>query len=120
MSSDTSLEEVFKGGILNSVERDELKKHEVHIRPTVMLQWAALVVQQGCNKADEKGAAMKMTDDLTKIQVLQQEVADTMRLQVPFQYFHLLSIMIVINLTLWAYAMALTRSWFAPPVYAAC
>lgn len=43
-----------------------------------------------------------------------------MALPIPFQYFHLLSMMIIINLGLWAFAMGLTASWFAPVVYVFC
>jgi len=42
---------------------------------------------------------------------------DTLELPVPFQYFHLLCLMISINLILWAYGMGTTESYFAPVVF---
>merc|ERR1719343_187113 len=42
---------------------------------------------------------------------------DTVELPIPFQYFHLLNMMVVMNTVTWAYAMGTTRSMFAPVVY---
>merc|ERR1712194_324777 len=42
---------------------------------------------------------------------------DTLVLPVPFQYFHVLNLMITVNLSFWAYGMALTDSWFAPMIF---
>lgn len=47
----------------------------------------------------------------------QQKIMDTLEQQVPFQYFHLLNVMLSSNLMLWAYAMGVTGSIFAPAVY---
>jgi len=44
----------------------------------------------------------------------QKHVLDAQRMPVPFQYFHILNIMVVINLLLWAYGMAATNSIFGP------
>merc|ERR1719230_113639 len=58
-----------------------------------------------------------MIDKLVETRDLQQEVADTMHMPIPFQYFHLLNVMIIVNLLLWAYGMGLTDSVFAPVTY---
>lgn len=79
-----------------------------------MLQWALMVSRRAAVAVDDKGAALTMTNLMVKIRTQQQEAVDVLALPVPFQYFHLLSSMIIINLALWAYAMALTQSWFAP------
>lgn len=38
------------------------------------------------------------------------EIVDTLQLPVPFQYFHILSVMILVNIALWCYKMALNYS----------
>merc|ERR1711879_903360 len=35
----------------------------------------------------------------------------------PFQYFHIMSLMLLLNLLLWAYSLALQDSYFAPFIY---
>merc|ERR1712232_1019847 len=45
------------------------------------------------------------------------EVGDVIRLPIPFQYFHLLNLMIVINLILWAYAVGITVSTLSAFAY---
>merc|ERR1711972_392083 len=50
---------------------------------------------------------------LNKVQIFrdcQQQVRDILGLPVPFQYFHLLNMMIVINMLLWAYGMGCADS----------
>jgi predicted membrane chloride channel (bestrophin family) len=46
-----------------------------------------------------------------------QEIVDLVGLPIPFQYFHLLNLMVILNLFLWAYGMGITDSIFAPLVY---
>merc|ERR1712100_502020 len=58
-----------------------------------------------------------MIDKLLRCRVLQQEVLDTIELPIPFPYFHLLNVMIAVNLLIWAYGMGITKSVFAPIVY---
>merc|ERR1712203_238123 len=47
----------------------------------------------------------------------QQEVADTMNLPIPFEYYHLLNMMVTMNCCAWAYYMGVTHSYFAPLAY---
>lgn len=52
-----------------------------------------------------------------EIRRLKQGITDMLSLPVPFQYFHLLSVMIIMNLALWAYSMGCSDSIFAPVVF---
>jgi len=45
---------------------------------------------------------------------LQQEVDDLLRFPMPYQYFHLVNLMITVNLAIWAYSMGLSMSIFSP------
>lgn len=47
----------------------------------------------------------------------QKQVTHNMRFPVPFQYFHLLNLMVFVNICLAAYGMAITYSVFAPFSY---
>merc|ERR1712066_1041527 len=94
--------------------------HAVSNRPIIMLQWSLMVARQGCQKVQERSAPVHMSRLLVQLRTQQQDVTDSLKLPVPFQYFHLLSIMIVMNLLLWAYSMALTESFFAPVVFVFC
>merc|ERR1719473_2507325 len=40
-----------------------------------------------------------------------------MELPMPFQYFHIMNLMLMLNLGLWAYSLALQESLFAPCIY---
>jgi predicted membrane chloride channel (bestrophin family) len=91
-------------------------------RSLVMLHWAAKVIREGHkiaveNKKAPANALKTMVDKLVGARTCMQEVVDTLCLPIPFQYFHLLNVMIVVNLVLWAYGMGVTDSCFAPIVY---
>jgi len=45
------------------------------------------------------------------------EIQDLLKLPVPFQYFHLLAVMVSVNMLIWAYGMGLTDSVLVPIVY---
>ena len=44
------------------------------------------------------------------MRISQNQIGRIMEKPMPFQYFHLLNVMIVVNLGLWAYGMGLTDS----------
>lgn len=58
-----------------------------------------------------------MIDKLVTSRESQQEIVDIMKLPMPFQYYHVLNTMVVINLTLWSYGFAVCYSVFAPMCY---
>merc|ERR1712014_29603 len=51
---------------------------------------------------------------IISIRDLKQEIADLVAMPVPFHYFHILNIMVIINVSLWCYKMATTLSVFSP------
>jgi hypothetical protein len=55
-----------------------------------------------------------LVDKLEDLEEAQKKVLDVVRMPVPFQYFHLLNMMISVNVALWAYTMAMTESLLAP------
>merc|ERR1719160_1847349 len=52
-----------------------------------------------------------------KIRNCQAKVTQCMDLPMPFQYFHIMNLMLMLNLFLWAYSLGCQDSWFAPLIY---
>mmetsp|Transcript_104747 Transcript_104747/g.337746 ORF Transcript_104747/g.337746 Transcript_104747/m.337746 type:complete len:375 (+) Transcript_104747:67-1191(+) len=116
--SEAEWEELLQMGLVKPEEKDFLSGFEKHQRSHIMLQLAGSVCKDGCTLAKTPANVLKSTiDKLIKTRTLEQEVVDTIELPIPFQYFHLLKMMVVVNLLLWAYGMAITESAFAPAVY---
>jgi len=81
----------------------------------VVLHWAGRVVRDTVVAAKAPNNVIKgLVDRLVKVREMQQQIGDTMKLPMPFQYFHLLNMMVVVNLMLWAYGMGVTESMFSP------
>jgi len=56
----------------------------------------------------------QLTQILSAFRAQQQEMQDFLAFPIPFEYIHLLSLMITVNLIVWAYGMAQTESIFGP------
>lgn len=81
----------------------------------VVLHWAGRVVRDTVAEVHAPNNIIKgLVDRLVKIRESEQRIKDTLHLPMPFQYFHLLNMMVVVNLLLWAYGMGVTESVFAP------
>lgn len=104
--------------VLKPSEIEALAAHKGHHRAMVALSWSATAARLACeqNNAPNNATGLLM-QVLMKVRTQQQEIRNTLALPVPFQYFHLLSVMIITNLALWAYSMGLTDSMFAPLVF---
>lgn len=101
-------------------EKKVLARYRPRERPFVMLHWAAKVIRLGQSVSDDdvpNNAMRSLIEKLIQTYALQQEVGDVIRLPIPFQYFHLLNLMIVLNLVLWAYAIGITASVLAGFTY---
>jgi len=84
-------------------------------RSLVVLHWAGRVVGEAILIAKAPNNVIKgLVDRLVAVREQQQMIRDTLMLPMPFQYFHLLNMMVVVNLLLWAYGMGTTQSVFAP------
>ncbi|CAK0861908.1 unnamed protein product [Prorocentrum cordatum] len=47
----------------------------------------------------------------------QEQALEAVRLPVPFGYFHLLNLMVLMNMLFWAFALGMTTSYFSPLFY---
>jgi predicted membrane chloride channel (bestrophin family) len=106
--------------LLTLEEKSRLDEVEHHHRPMMLLHWAGKVVRHAHEEVlqgkDWKPMA-PMIDHIVVARDLQQEVGDICQMPVPWQYYHLLSLMVFVNLVLWAYAMGVCNSAFAPMCY---
>merc|ERR1712048_772484 len=53
-----------------------------------------------------------------RVRRCQAHVVQTMLWPMPFQYFHIMNLMLALNLVLWAYSLGCQDSYFAPVIYA--
>jgi len=48
------------------------------------------------------------------IRKCQEDVVETLEMPMPFQYFHIMNFMLLLNLSLWSYSLGILSSYFAP------
>jgi len=84
----------------------------------MLLQWANDVSVMGFRAAKApNNASLVVTTLLMDVNKNMSEIQDLLRLPVPFQYFHLLAVMVSVNMLIWAYGMGLTTSVLIPIVF---
>merc|ERR1712216_35159 len=104
-------------GLVKPYEHKFLKQFSNPQRSCTLLQLSAKVIWFAKDFATYKVAYRQLTSQLVSIYRRQTEIFDVMEFPMPFQYFHILNIMITMNLVMWAYIMAVAQSTFAPLCY---
>jgi predicted membrane chloride channel (bestrophin family) len=107
-----------KLGLARAEEIEFLRNLTPEQRLLVMLHSCADLCKTGTTMVRAPNNYLK--DIVAKIltyREAQQQVINTMNLPIPFEYFHLLNMMVIMNCLVWAYYMGVTESWFAPPCY---
>lgn len=116
--SEDEWDEMISRGILRMEEQRVLEKVHPDERSTLLLRWAAHVVYVGAKKAMlHPNPTILLGLNLCSARKLQSKLRADLNCPVPFQYFHFLNMMILINIILWAWKMAITDSWFAPIIF---
>eukprot|EP00747_Dinoflagellata_sp_TGD_P048399 gnl/TRDRNA2_/TRDRNA2_145590_c2_seq2.p1 gnl/TRDRNA2_/TRDRNA2_145590_c2~~gnl/TRDRNA2_/TRDRNA2_145590_c2_seq2.p1 ORF type:complete len:434 (-),score=56.80 gnl/TRDRNA2_/TRDRNA2_145590_c2_seq2:115-1416(-) len=117
--SDREWGELLELGLVKPEEVRYLTQFNNQQRSMIMLHWSGRVTRCGhaLNKHAPANALKTMLDFLLAARHDQQVVLDSLSLQIPFPYFHLLNCMITVNMLLWAYGMGVTDSLFSPFVY---
>jgi len=119
--SDEEWKVIMDHGLLKMSERDMLVGLKKHQRSHVLLYWAADVSKEGMQHSKSPGNALKQVlSPILSMREDQQELLNTAALPIPFQYYHLLNAMVLFNLILWGYAMAICESCFASLIYVMC
>jgi len=104
--------------LLTDEEVQHLKKFQGCMMSYHLLHWSLEVIVDGIpNKDDHDDMINAFYDKVHQVRRCHQKIKDTLDLPMPFQYFHIMSFMMVINLVLWSYALAITNSFFSPIIY---
>jgi len=116
--TDAGWREMMAHQLVTAEEREFLERFKARNRSSIVAQWSVAVSDSGLKLAGAKHNVMKMIEaNVHACRGLQQDIAVTRALPMPFQYFHLLKAMILANLVFLAYRMGLTDSVWAPFVY---
>jgi len=84
----------------------------------LMLQWCMLLLRRATPDPTTRDDLLVGFDDrLYELRGAMSDVTNIMDLPMPFQYFHIMNMMLVLNLVLWAYALGCQDSYFAPVLY---
>lgn len=106
-----NLTQGFAVRVLEESEKSYLDYFDAELRPMVLLQWAAEVMKEAHALSKAPGNVLKsISDKMLRTRIYMQEVMDMKMLPMPFQYFHLLNVMLCVNCSLWAYLMGTTFS----------
>eukprot|EP00928_Gymnodinium_smaydae_P061568 TRINITY_DN45612_c0_g1_i1.p1 TRINITY_DN45612_c0_g1~~TRINITY_DN45612_c0_g1_i1.p1 ORF type:complete len:332 (+),score=69.91 TRINITY_DN45612_c0_g1_i1:181-1176(+) len=114
----------YKLELLSSEEIDVLRRHIRHLEEDAMpsflpLQWAGELIHSVTeNPEDREDMLAGFFVKIYSLRSCQAEMVATMELPMPFQYFHIMNMMLALNLLLWAYALACQDSYFAPIIFA--
>lgn len=106
-------------GLVTSEEAEYLNSLPSAQRSMAMLNWIGQAIICGHRRSELNDPTFlrMMLQRLTEFDERQRQVMDIVRMPVPFQYYHLLNVMVGMNVALWAYKMALTHSIFGPVVF---
>jgi len=120
--TDRQWSELHRLRILTKEERAILQPLCSRDRILTLMHWCGDVTSQGHALASEKNKVppnlrASLLSTLFKCRSAQQELTDVVSLPVPFAYFHLLNLMIVVNLSLLAFTMGATESLLSTGVY---
>merc|ERR1719506_1689286 len=104
-------------GLLNDQETDLLKAHckshgkQASMPSFLLLHWSCILYRTKSTRLNE------LEKTYWAIRRCQDDVVELMELPMPFQYFHITNLMMMLNLTLWAYSLALEDSYFASLIF---
>lgn len=84
----------------------------------LLLQWAMELLISRTNEPEAREDFLAgILKKMYQVRACQAFVIQTMELPMPFQYFHIMNFMLILNLVLWAYSLACQDSYFAPFIY---
>lgn len=84
----------------------------------LVLQWAMQLMRRETPDPEERDDMLcNFYARVYKVRKAQAEVCQILDLPMPFQYFHIMNLMLMLNLVLWAYSLGCQDSFFAPVIY---
>lgn len=118
--TDKEFAQMVDQGLLRPDEKEVLEGYGNGNHEQLLLYWIADVAREGLNtcvpKPPSNGLKMLM-DSLLSLRAAQTELLRVSALPIPFQYYHLLNTMVLLNLVVWGYAMAIVESMWASVTY---
>lgn len=118
------LEQLQKLGFLTASEIAHLEKYcettGKHAIPSfLVLQWGIELIRKTTpNPLDHGDMLFFFYGKCYQVRANQAEVVQMMELPMPFQYFHVMNLMLLLNLFLWGYSLGCEDSLFAPLIFA--
>merc|ERR1712070_862940 len=76
-----------------------------------LLHWSMKLIRLNVERSIELDHAYWL------LRRMQDDVVEMLDLQTPWQYFHLMNLMTMVNLMLWAYSFALETTHFASVIF---
>merc|ERR1712032_1757569 len=104
-------------GLLDDSEVQILRKHckelggQRAIPSFLLLQWSMKLYRTKINRVPD------LDKGYFAVRKCQQDIREVLDMPMPFQYFHIMNLMLLLNLCLWAYSLALQDSYFAPIIF---
>mmetsp|Transcript_40784 Transcript_40784/g.93912 ORF Transcript_40784/g.93912 Transcript_40784/m.93912 type:complete len:347 (-) Transcript_40784:273-1313(-) len=116
--TDREWAQLDKFGLISKKEKAFLDGFSQKQRSLVVLHWAAEVVHLSVRDSGAPPNCLKeLVAKLEKAREHQQVLVDLLNFPVPFPYYHLLNVMLVVCLLMWAYAMAVTESILSTVIF---
>eukprot|EP00928_Gymnodinium_smaydae_P015441 TRINITY_DN15710_c0_g1_i2.p1 TRINITY_DN15710_c0_g1~~TRINITY_DN15710_c0_g1_i2.p1 ORF type:complete len:365 (+),score=99.28 TRINITY_DN15710_c0_g1_i2:238-1332(+) len=109
--------------LLGEEEANHLQKHSVKLgaeaQPCfLVMQWAMQLMRQETEAPEGRDDMLYgFYQRIYHVRRCQAEVVQILELPMPFQYFHIMNLMLALNLVLWAYCLGCQDSFFAPVIY---
>lgn len=111
-----NLQEIQSRGLLNTTEIAFLRRYPPKLKSFVCLQWACEAAKFGLGK-DGLRYVQLITAKVMFLRRSQQDVSDTMKMPLPFQYFHIMNLMLLVNLGLLSFTLGSYQNYSVVPVF---
>lgn len=112
------LQKLLSLGLIRPHEMAFLRNVNGYHRSMVMMHMAGDFVRMGAVVSEAPPYALRDSIDLLdELVAIHQEMHDLISFPLPFGYVHFLSVMVTLNMSLWAYAIATQQSMFGPVFY---
>lgn len=114
--SEDEWEAVVRMGLLDEEQERRLKLHCSQLRKNsvpslILLHWSMKLYTCDAQKDHELEKAY------WEVRKMQDDVVEMLELPMPWQYFHIMNLLVMLNLLLWAYSFALEESYFGSAIF---
>lgn len=105
---------LLKNGLLTKAEVEHVRNFSGE-KGFLILQWALDIISEGLELKQSR--LKRFMGNIYEIRGKQIKLRDMILNPVPFQYFHIMNFMLSVNLLLWSYSIACTRTLFGPIIF---